>query len=61
VDGKVVVANPQAGVTVTPQGITYSRVERAKTLPNTGEQTSLALALLGLTNLLGVAVLRRNK
>ncbi|MFM0776195.1 SEC10/PgrA surface exclusion domain-containing protein, partial [Streptococcus suis] len=25
VDGKVVVANPQAGVTVTPQGITYSR------------------------------------
>ncbi|HEL1580404.1 TPA: SEC10/PgrA surface exclusion domain-containing protein [Streptococcus suis] len=61
VDGEVVVTNPQAGVTVTPQGITYSRAERAKTLPNTGEQTSLALALLGLTNLLGVAVLRRNK
>ncbi|HEP1826562.1 TPA: SEC10/PgrA surface exclusion domain-containing protein [Streptococcus suis] len=61
VDGKVVVTNPQAGVTVTPQGITYSRAGREKTLPNTGEQTSLALALLGLTNLLGVAVLRRNK
>ncbi|HEL2261509.1 TPA: SEC10/PgrA surface exclusion domain-containing protein [Streptococcus suis] len=41
VDGEVVVTNPQAGVTVTPQGITYSRAERAKTLPNTGEQTSL--------------------
>ena len=65
VDGKVVVTNPQAGVTVpqtaTGEKVTYSRVERAKTLPNTGEQTSLALALLGLTNLLGVAVLRRNK
>ena len=65
VDGKVVVTNPQAGVTVTQtatgEKVTYSRVERAKTLPNTGEQTSLALALLGLTNLLGVAVLRRNK
>ncbi|NQR96925.1 LPXTG cell wall anchor domain-containing protein, partial [Streptococcus suis] len=46
VDGKVVVTKPQAGVTVTPQGITYSRVDRAKTLPNTGEQTSL-LALAG--------------
>ncbi|HFI0725511.1 TPA: LPXTG cell wall anchor domain-containing protein, partial [Streptococcus suis] len=46
VDGEVVVTNPQAGVTVTPQGITYSRVDRAKTLPNTGEQTSL-LALAG--------------
>ncbi|MFM0855759.1 LPXTG cell wall anchor domain-containing protein [Streptococcus suis] len=65
VDGKVVVTNPQAGVTVTQtatgEKVTDSRVERAKTLPNTGEQTSLALALLGLTNLLGVAVLRRNK
>ncbi|MFI3127317.1 SEC10/PgrA surface exclusion domain-containing protein [Streptococcus suis] len=62
VDGKVVVANPQAGVTVTPQGITYSRVERAKTLPNTGEQTSL-LALAGLTVLssLGLVSARRRK
>ncbi|WP_185740618.1 SEC10/PgrA surface exclusion domain-containing protein [Streptococcus suis] len=65
VDGKVVVTKPQAGVTVTQtttgEKVTDSRVERAKILPNTGEQTSLALALLGLTNLLGVAVLRRNK
>ncbi|HFR3587544.1 TPA: SEC10/PgrA surface exclusion domain-containing protein [Streptococcus suis] len=62
VDGKVVVTNPQAGVTVTPQGITYSRVDRAKTLPNTGEQTSL-LALAGLTVLssLGLVSARRRK
>lgn len=62
VDGKVVVTNPQAGVTVTPQGITYSRVERAKTLPNTGEQTSL-LALAGVAVLsgLGLAVTKRKR
>ncbi|KPA63800.1 hypothetical protein XK27_11000 [Streptococcus suis] len=62
VDGKVVVMNPQAGVTVTPQGITYSRAERAKALPNTGEQTSL-LALAGLTVLssLGLVSARRRK
>ncbi|HFI0147129.1 TPA: SEC10/PgrA surface exclusion domain-containing protein, partial [Streptococcus suis] len=62
VDGKVVVANPQAGVTVTPQGITYSRVERAKTLPNTGEQTSLlALAGVAVLSSLGLASARRRK
>ncbi|MHC3756645.1 LPXTG cell wall anchor domain-containing protein, partial [Streptococcus suis] len=62
VDGKVVVANPQAGVTVTPQGITYSRVERAKTLPNTGEQTSLlALAGVAVLSSLGLAGARRRK
>ncbi|MGU7915741.1 LPXTG cell wall anchor domain-containing protein [Streptococcus suis] len=62
VDGEVAVTNPQAGVTVTPQGITYSRVERAKALPNTGEQTSL-LALAGVTALssLGLASARRRK
>ncbi|WP_105207836.1 LPXTG cell wall anchor domain-containing protein [Streptococcus suis] len=62
VGGEVVVMNTQAGVTVTPQGITYSRVERAKALPNTGEQTSL-LALVGVTALssLGLAGARRRK
>ncbi|AZR98794.1 hypothetical protein XK27_11510 [Streptococcus suis] len=66
VDGEVVVTNPQAGVTVTqtPTGekVTYSRVERAKTLPNTGEQTSL-LALVGVAVLssLGLAGARRRK
>ncbi|HEM6180388.1 TPA: LPXTG cell wall anchor domain-containing protein, partial [Streptococcus suis] len=62
VDGKVVVTNPQAGVTVTPQGITYSRAERAKTLPNTGEQTSLlALAGVSVLSSLGLASARRRK
>ncbi|HEL2217443.1 TPA: LPXTG cell wall anchor domain-containing protein, partial [Streptococcus suis] len=62
VDGKVVVVNPQAGVTVTPQGITYSRVDRAKTLPNTGEQTSLlALAGVAVLSSLGLASARRRK
>ncbi|WP_105146431.1 SEC10/PgrA surface exclusion domain-containing protein [Streptococcus suis] len=62
VDGKVVVTNPQAGVTVTPQGITYSRVERAKTLPNTGEQTSLlALAGVAVLSSLGLVSARRRK
>ncbi|HFI0167703.1 TPA: SEC10/PgrA surface exclusion domain-containing protein [Streptococcus suis] len=62
VDGKVVVTNPQAGVTVTPQGITYSRVERAKTLPNTGEQTSLlALAGVAVLSSLGLAGARRKR
>ncbi|TQE88980.1 SEC10/PgrA surface exclusion domain-containing protein [Streptococcus suis] len=62
VDGEVVVTTPQAGVTVTPQGITYSRVDRAKTLPNTGEQTSLlALAGVAVLSSLGLASVRRRK
>ncbi|WP_105150428.1 SEC10/PgrA surface exclusion domain-containing protein [Streptococcus suis] len=62
VDGKVVVTNPQAGVTVTPRGITYSRVDRAKALPNTGEQTSLlALAGVAVLSSLGLAGARRRK
>ncbi|CYV39556.1 SEC10/PgrA surface exclusion domain-containing protein [Streptococcus suis] len=62
VDGKIVVTNPQAGVTVTPRGITYSRVERAKTLPNTGEQTSLlALAGVAVLSSLGFAVTKRKR
>ncbi|HEM5201863.1 TPA: SEC10/PgrA surface exclusion domain-containing protein [Streptococcus suis] len=66
VDGEVVVANPQAGVTVTQtatgEKVTYSRVERAKTLPNTGEQTSLlALAGVAVLSSLGLASVRRRK
>ncbi|HEM5039635.1 TPA: SEC10/PgrA surface exclusion domain-containing protein [Streptococcus suis] len=62
VDGKVVVTNPQAGVTVTPRGITYSRVDRAKALPNTGEQTSLlALAGVAVLSSLGLAVTKRKR
>ncbi|HEM2816183.1 TPA: SEC10/PgrA surface exclusion domain-containing protein, partial [Streptococcus suis] len=62
VEGEVVVTTPQAGVTVTPQGITYSRVDRAKTLPNTGEQTSLlALAGVAVLSSLGLAVTKRKR
>ncbi|HEM5269037.1 TPA: SEC10/PgrA surface exclusion domain-containing protein [Streptococcus suis] len=66
VDGKVVVTNPQAGVTVTQtatgEKVTYSRVERAKALPNTGEQTSLlALAGVSVLSSLGLASARRRK
>ncbi|HFI0216847.1 TPA: SEC10/PgrA surface exclusion domain-containing protein, partial [Streptococcus suis] len=66
VDGKVVVTNPQAGVTVTQtatgEKVTYSRAERAKTLPNTGEQTSLlALAGVAVLSSLGLASARRRK
>ncbi|WP_272158389.1 SEC10/PgrA surface exclusion domain-containing protein [Streptococcus sp. HN38] len=62
VDGEIVVTNPQAGVTVTPQGITYSRVDRAKALPNTGEQTSLlALAGVAVLSSLGLASARRKR
>ncbi|HEL2405568.1 TPA: SEC10/PgrA surface exclusion domain-containing protein [Streptococcus suis] len=62
VDGKVVVMNPQAGVTVTPQGITYSRAERAKALPQTGEQESiLGLVGLAMMSTLGLAGARRKR
>ncbi|HEM4768228.1 TPA: SEC10/PgrA surface exclusion domain-containing protein, partial [Streptococcus suis] len=66
VDGEVVVTNPQAGVTVTQtatgEKVTYSRVDRAKTLPNTGEQTSLlALAGVAVLSSLGLASARRRK
>ncbi|HFI0266918.1 TPA: SEC10/PgrA surface exclusion domain-containing protein [Streptococcus suis] len=62
VDGEVVVTNPQAGVTVTPQGITYSRAERAKALPQTGEQESiLGLVGLAMMSTLGLAGARRKR
>ncbi|HEM5056704.1 TPA: LPXTG cell wall anchor domain-containing protein, partial [Streptococcus suis] len=56
------VTNPQAGVTVTPQGITYSRAERAKALPQTGEQESiLGLVGLAMMSTLGLAGARRKR
>ncbi|HEP1790218.1 TPA: SEC10/PgrA surface exclusion domain-containing protein [Streptococcus suis] len=62
VNGEVVVVNPQAGVTVTPQGITYSRAERAKALPQTGEQESiLGLVGLAMMSTLGLAGARRKR
>ncbi|HFI0646021.1 TPA: SEC10/PgrA surface exclusion domain-containing protein [Streptococcus suis] len=62
VDGKVVVTNPQAGVTVTPQGITYSRVERAKALPETGSEDNIILVGIGaVLGGLGLAGARRRK
>ncbi|MFM0844014.1 SEC10/PgrA surface exclusion domain-containing protein [Streptococcus suis] len=66
VDGKVVVTKTPAGVAVTQtttgEKATYSRVERAKTLPNTGEQTSLlALAGVAVLSSLGLASARRRK
>lgn len=52
----------QAGITQVGDKITYSRVERAKTLPNTGEQTSLlALAGVSVLSSLGLASARRRK
>ncbi|WP_153052532.1 LPXTG cell wall anchor domain-containing protein, partial [Streptococcus suis] len=52
----------QAGIMQVGDKITYSRVERAKTLPNTGEQTSLlALAGVSVLSSLGLASARRRK
>lgn len=52
----------ETGITVTPQGITYSRVARAKALPQTGEQESL-LVLFGVAVLssLGLTGARRKR
>ncbi|MDG4510436.1 SEC10/PgrA surface exclusion domain-containing protein [Streptococcus suis] len=66
VDGEVVVMNPQAGVTVTQtatgEKVNYSRVERAKALPQTGAQESLlALAGVSVLSSLGLAGARRRK
>ncbi|HEL9645222.1 TPA: SEC10/PgrA surface exclusion domain-containing protein [Streptococcus suis] len=66
VDGKVVVTNPQAGVTVTQtatgEKVTYSRVERAKALPQTGAQESLlALAGVSVLSSLGLTGARRKR
>ena len=64
--GKAVITKPQAGVTVTTTAkgsqTTYSRVERAKALPQTGEKESLlALAGVALLSSLGLASARRKR
>lgn len=66
VDNKVVITKPQVGVTVTTTAnaskTTYSRVERANTLPQTGEKESL-LALMGIAMVssLGLAGVRKRR
>ena len=51
-----------AGVIVTPQGVTYSRVARAQALPDTGSADNLALlALGGLMTTLGLAGSRKRR
>uniref|UniRef100_UPI00128FE8FF LPXTG cell wall anchor domain-containing protein n=1 Tax=Streptococcus suis TaxID=1307 RepID=UPI00128FE8FF len=57
---------PQAGVTVqqTTSGekISYSRVERAKTLPNTGSENNVVMMSVGLILAgLGLAGARRRR
>nr|WP_272075774.1 LPXTG cell wall anchor domain-containing protein [Streptococcus dysgalactiae]WCE85431.1 LPXTG cell wall anchor domain-containing protein [Streptococcus dysgalactiae]WCN25430.1 LPXTG cell wall anchor domain-containing protein [Streptococcus dysgalactiae] len=52
-DAKVTPISTQAGVTQVGDQISYSRVEKYKSLPNTGSQESL-LGLLGASMLLGL-------
>lgn len=65
-DNTTTVSKPQAGVTVVQtasgENVIYSRVERAKALPQTGEQESL-LALFGVAVLssLGLTGARRKR
>ncbi|MFX3645628.1 SEC10/PgrA surface exclusion domain-containing protein [Streptococcus suis] len=66
VDGEVVVTNPQAGITVTQtatgEKVTYSRVERAKALPETGSEDNIILVGIGaVLGGLGLASARRRK
>ncbi|MBY5023421.1 SEC10/PgrA surface exclusion domain-containing protein [Streptococcus suis] len=66
VDGEVVVTNPQAGVTVTQtatgEKVTYSRVDRAKALPETGSEDNIILVGIGaVLGGLGLASARRRK
>ncbi|HEM3625130.1 TPA: SEC10/PgrA surface exclusion domain-containing protein [Streptococcus suis] len=66
VAGKVVVTESQAGVTVTQtatgEKVTYSRVERAKALPETGSEDNIILMGIGaVLGGLGLAGARRRK
>ena len=65
-EGKVVPTSEKvtapAGVIVTPQGVTYSRVARAQALPDTGSADNLALlALGGLMTTLGLAGVKKRR
>ncbi|HFI0076945.1 TPA: SEC10/PgrA surface exclusion domain-containing protein [Streptococcus suis] len=66
VNGEVAVKKPQAGViktqTVTGEKVTYSRVERTKTLPETGSEDNIVLMGIGaVLGGLGLAGARRRK
>ncbi|HFI0646273.1 TPA: SEC10/PgrA surface exclusion domain-containing protein, partial [Streptococcus suis] len=66
VDGKIVVETPQAGVTVTQtatgEKVTYSRVDRAKALLETGSEDNIILVGIGaVLGGLGLASARRRK
>ena len=71
-DNKAVTIDDKGNVTVNGQAYTsqqqvsskpiYSRVERAKTLPETGEQSNVALiALGGILGAFGIATLRKKR
>lgn len=71
-DSKILAIDDKGNVTVNGQAYTsqqqvsskpiYSRVERAKTLPETGEQSNVALiALGGILGAFGIATLRKKR
>ena len=71
-DNKILAIDDKGNVTVNGQAYTsqqqvsskpvYSRVERAKTLPETGEQSNVALiALGGILGAFGIATLRKKR
>lgn len=71
-DNKILAIDDKGNVTVNGQAYTsqqrvssnpiYSRVERAKTLPETGEQSNVALiALGGILDAFGIATLRKKR
>ena len=71
-DNKAVTIDDKGNVTVNGQAYTsqqqvsskpiYSRVERAKTLPETGEQSNIALIALGaILGVFGIATLRKKR
>ncbi|HEL2459458.1 LPXTG cell wall anchor domain-containing protein [Streptococcus suis] len=66
IDNEKIVYKPQAGITVqqtaTGEKVTYSRVERAHTLPNTGSEDNIVLMGIGFVLAsLGLAGARRRR